>query len=156
MVELEHNKHSVGQSAYHFVFRPKYNIKIFRNPWVRDVCDAAIRQAALNHGISIFELKVMPDHVHIFVGLPPTLSVSKAFQLLKGASARRILQRCKIWRTFLSEGKIKPHLWSPGKFFRSVGCVTADVVQNYIANSNQWDFSYLDRAQKRLEGYPAL
>jgi len=157
MVELEHNKHSVGQSAYHLVFRPKYNIKIFRNHWVRDVCDAAIRQAALNHDMTIFELKVMPDHVHIFVGLPPTLSVSKAFQLLKGSSARCILQRCSIWRAFLSnDGKRKPHLWSPGKFFRSVGCVTAEVVQNYIANSNQWDFSYLDRAQKRLGGYPAL
>ncbi|HDP73639.1 MAG TPA: hypothetical protein ENN46_01635, partial [Candidatus Woesearchaeota archaeon] len=27
------------------------------------------------------------------------------------------------------------HLWSPGKFFRSVGNVSADVIQNYIKHS---------------------
>ncbi len=151
MVELEHNRHSVGQSAYHLVFRPKYNLKVFRSSWVRDICDAALREAASKYGMTIYELKVMQDHVHIFVGIPPTISVSRAFQVLKGISARRIMQRCKIWKMFLSfDGKKEPHLWSPGKFFRSVGNVSADVVQNYIANSNRWDFGYLDRAQQRL------
>ncbi|HHE36183.1 MAG TPA: IS200/IS605 family transposase, partial [Candidatus Woesearchaeota archaeon] len=29
------------------------------------------------------------------------------------------------------------HLWSPGKFFRSVGNVTAEAIKNYIAQSNR-------------------
>jgi len=153
MVELEHNKHSVGQSAYHIVFRPKYNVCVFRHPWVKNVCEEALKETAKNHNIKIYEMKVMPDHVHLFIGLPPTLSLSKAFQVLKGASARDILQRCTRWRSFFSyDGRKKPHLWSPGKFYRSVGNVKADVIQHYIAHSNKWDFDYLEK-QPTLESY---
>lgn len=154
MVKLEHNNRSVGQSAYHFIFRSKYNVGVFRNPWVRQVCEDAIIEMAKNHNITIYEIKVMPDHVHLFVGLPTIISISKAFQLIKGGSARLIFKKCTVWRRFFSrDGKRKPRLWSPGKFYRSVGDVKADVIRNYIANSNKWDFGYLDKYQSTLEAY---
>ena len=154
MVELKHNKHSVGQSAYHFVFRPKYNVCVFRHPWVKQVCEEAFKETAEKHNIEIYEMKVMPDHVHMFVGLPTQISISKAFQLIKGASSRRILQKCTKWRAFFSyDGTIKPHLWSKGKFYRSVGNVKADVIEHYISSSNKWDFDYLERTQSTLEAF---
>ena len=153
MVNLEHNNHSVGQSAYHIVFRPRYNVCVFRHPWVKQVCEDALKETAKNHNITIYEMKVVSDHIHMFVGLPPTLSLSKAFQLIKGASSRKILQRCTKWRAFFSyDGRQQPHLWSKGKFYRSVGNVKADIIQNYIANSNKWDFDYLDK-QPTLDLY---
>ena len=57
MVELTHNKHSVGQSAYHFVRKPKYNVKVFRHYWVRNIGEKAIREAARRHKIRIYELE---------------------------------------------------------------------------------------------------
>jgi len=154
MVELEHNKHSVGQSAYHLVFRPKYNVCVFRHPWVKQVCEYAFKDVAERHNITIHEMKVMPDHIHMFVGLPPSMSLSKAFQLIKGGSSRIIFQKCTRWKSFFSyNGQKKPHLWSPGTFYRSVGNVKADVIENYIANSNKWDFDYLDKTQATLEAY---
>ena len=96
----------------------------------------------------------MPDHVHLFVGLPTQISISKAFQLIKGASARIILKKCTKWKAFFSyDGQKKPHLWSTGKFYRSVGNVRADVIENYIANSNKWNFDYLDKYQSILQAY---
>jgi len=153
MVELTRRKHSVGQNAYHMIWKPKYNLKIFRHQFPREVCYSAITVAAKKHNIEIYELKVMPDHVHCFAGLPPTMTISKAFQYLKGGSARLFFKRCTVWRAFCSsDGKIQPHLWSPGKFFRSVGNVTADVIENYIAHSQGgWDFSYLE--QKDLSSF---
>ncbi len=69
-MELKHNNHSVGQSAYHFVFRPKYNVSVFRHPYPKKVCEDAFNEVAEKHNISIYEIKVMPDHVNMFVGLP--------------------------------------------------------------------------------------
>ena len=34
----------------------------------------------------------MPGHIHTVVGLPPTMSVSQALHLLKGASARELFK----------------------------------------------------------------
>jgi putative transposase len=154
MIELTHNKHSVGQSAYHLVWKPKYNVKVFLHPWVRKIGEEAIKDAAKRHNIILYELRVMPDHVHAFVEIPSTMSVSKALQLLKGASAREIFKHCTKWKAFFMKGHKKAHLWSPGKFFRSVGNVSADVVEEYIRQSQGgWDFSYLNKSQSRLNAF---
>ena len=153
-VELKHTKHAVGQSAYHFVWRPKYNVAVFRNEWCRKVCEKALREVAEKHRIKIHEMKVMEDHVHIFAEIPPTMEVSKALQLLKGASARRFFQKCTRWQRYFSrDGARKPHLWSPGKFYRSVGCVTSEIIEKYIKFSNKWEFEYLDKQQRTLRSY---
>jgi len=125
---LKHSKHSVGQNAYHLVWKCKYSLQLFKSVAYRKVCEGSIRQVALNYGFNIYELRVMPDHVHLFVELPPTVTVSKALQLFKGISSRMLRRQF----SFLREYK---YLWSPGKFFRSVGNVSADVIQNYIEHS---------------------
>ena len=102
-VELKHSKHSVGQSAYHLVWRPKYNVSVFRHPWVKQVCEDALKESAERHNITIHEMKVMEDHVHMFVELPPTMEVSKALQMLKGASARKFFKKCTVWHRYLSK-----------------------------------------------------
>ena len=153
MVELTHRKHSVGQNAYHLVWKPKYNIRVFEKAYPREVCEAGIKYAAKRHGIHIYELKVMPDHIHLFAEIPPTMHVSKALQFLKGCSARYFFKWCTKWRAYYSsDGKKQAHLWSPGKFFRSVDSVSAEVIQNYIAHSQEsWDFTYLE--QTNLSSY---
>jgi REP element-mobilizing transposase RayT len=43
-----------------------------------------LREAAERYCMKLYELQVMPDHVHCFVGIPHTMSVSNALNLLKG------------------------------------------------------------------------
>ena len=150
-MELKHTKHAVGQSAYHLVWGPKYNVAVFRHPWVRKVVEEALRQAAERHKIAIYEMRVMEDHVHIFAEIPSTINVSRALQLLKGGSSRAFFRKCTTWHRFFSRDYTKKaHLWSPGKFFRAVGCVTSEVVERYIKHSNSWDFKYLEEGQTTL------
>jgi putative transposase len=79
-------------------------------------------------------MKVLEDHIHLFVEIPPSMSVSTAFQYLKGKSSR-ILRRNFPW---LRKFKC---LWSKGKFSRSVGNVTRDVIEHYISKSQgTWDY----------------
>ena len=125
---LKHNKHSVGQNAYHLVWKTKFSAQIFNSESYRKVCEGAIKLIAVQYDITIIEFKVMPDHVYLVVDIPSTMTVAKTLQLFKGISSR-ILRR--TFR-FLAQHE---HLWSPGKFFRSIGNVTADVVENYISYS---------------------
>jgi putative transposase len=97
--------------------------------------------------MKLVELEVMPDHVHCFVDLPPTLSVCRALQLLKGFSARMIFKHHPWLRSHFRTG----HFWSPGKFYRSVGSVTDEAIKNYIIASNR-----AARQQTSLTRYPAL
>ena len=150
-VELKHTTHAVGQSAYHFVWKPKYNVKVFLHPWPRKVAEEAIMQVAIKWKIQIRELKVMPGHVHCFAEIPLTMSVSFALQILKGGSARIIFQKCTRWRAFFAEGHKVVHLWSPGKFFRSVGAVSAEIVEAYIKHSQgEWNFGFAEEEQRRI------
>ena len=151
-IELNHTRHAVGQSAYHFVWRPKYNVKVFASFYSRKVCEGAIKQVAKKWNIEIIELKVMPDHIHCFVNVPSTISVSMALQILKGSSARIIFKKCTKWKSFFSrDGKKEPHLWSPGKFFRSVGSVTSETIEAYIKYSqDEWNFDFNDSKQMQL------
>ena len=70
----------------------------------------------------------MPDHLHMVVALPPTMSVSKALHLLKGASARELFKRKPNFRLRYPKG----HFWSPGKFYRTVGDTDAETVIGYV------------------------
>ena len=128
-LNLKTSNHSVGQNVYHLVFKPKYARPLFKNKHFHKVCEGSLRMIAMKYGFLIHELKVMDDHIHMFVELKPYVPVSKAFQLFKGISSRILRRNFSYLR---EDGD---HLWSPGKFYRSVGNVSADVIDNYIKHS---------------------
>ncbi|MBI4453394.1 IS200/IS605 family transposase [Candidatus Woesearchaeota archaeon] len=146
-MELKNNIRSVGQNSYHLVWKPKWSKDPFKFKPVLIVCEASIKNVAKRTGMNIFEMEIMPDHIHLFVDIPPTMSVSNALQLLKGFSAKKIFEHHPWLRRHFRTG----HFWSPGKFFRSVGNVSAEAIQNYIAGTNR-----TAKFQKLLTGYPAL
>ena len=133
-MNLKSRKHSFGQNAFHFVWKPKYAKDPMKFFGVREDCKRILYAAAWRYGCEIYELHVAVDHVHLFVELPPTMCVSKALQLFKGYSAFKLLHKHPWLRNYFRKG----HLWSPGKFFRSVGNTTTEAVQHYIVSSQPW------------------
>ena len=146
MESLRHLSHAVGQNLYHLIWKPKWSRPVLTGP-VRACCTAALRRAARRHAIVLVEHDVMPDHIHAFVALRPNRSVSTALQILKGYSAHAMFRHFPELRQEFRTG----HLWSPGKFFRSVGTVTVDAIQHCIAESNR-----ASRTQQQLARYPGL
>ena len=130
MDQLKSYAHGVAQNTYHLVWCTKYRDERFRSKWRRQTCEAALYVAANKWGIRIIALRVLPDHVHVFVELKPSMSPSKAVALLKGISSRVVRRRVKK----LAE---KRELWSPGKFIRSVGNVTSETIEQYITQASQ-------------------
>ena len=136
-MQLNNYSHGFGQLTYHVVFVPKYRRPIFNEPFVKKACEMLFRQIAEKYRFVIHELQVMADHVHLFVGISPTDSISRVVQLFKGISARRLFQRFPELTRFS-----RKHIWSAGKFYRSVGNVTADTVRHYIkCSQGDWNFT---------------
>ena len=137
MKGLNNFNHGVGQNAYHLVWKPKYAKDPFKFNLVRQHCEQFLNEIAQKYNFEIYELQVMPDHIHLFVEVPPTMRVSKALQLFKGISSYKLFKQHPWLRNHFRTG----HLWSPGKFFRSVGNVTAETIQHYIFQSQEsWNF----------------
>jgi putative transposase len=67
----------------------------------------------------------------MFVELHPTNSLSEVIQYLKGGSAYQLFKAHPELRKRYWGG----HFWSDGKFYRSVGNVTADTIRHYITES---------------------
>jgi putative transposase len=132
IMELVSGSHSVGQNLYHLEWCPKYRYNMFRGKANKKLCEDILREVAERHNISVIELSVMPDHIHIVVQLPSTMSVSKALQLLKGASSYELFRRQPLFRYRYARGSF----WSPGKFYRSVGDADTTTVLEYV--KNQW------------------
>ncbi len=121
---------SKGLNQFHFEWCPKYRKDAFEFPQAAHFLEQSLIRTAQHYKIIIHSLHVAPDHVHLFVSLPFDLSVSKAFQLFKGRSAHELFAAFPSFRKVFRGG----HLWSPGKFCRSISNVRADVIRNYIEN----------------------
>ena len=86
-----------------------------------------IGEVAVESGMTVHALEVMPDHVHLFVEADPTLAVAEIVNRFKGRSSRLMRQEFPALRSRL------PTLWSRSYYAGSVGHVSAETVQAYIA-----------------------
>jgi len=149
-MSLRSFSHAYGESNYHIVLVPKYRRDIFKNIHVARVCKMVFQEIAEQYGYQILALEVMEDHVHLFLEMHPTHSLSRTFQLFKGISARKLFWRFPSLKKILWGG----HLWSRGKFFRSVGAVTSEKVEYYIKES-QTGGIFSKTGQTFLENFSA-
>ena len=90
-----------------------------------------MREVADKKGCQLYALQVGSDHVHLFVGLRPDCSISELISLFKCNSARALFLEYPELRRVLW----KRHLWSKGKFYRSIGQVNAETIKRYIEQS---------------------
>lgn len=65
------------------------------------------------------------DHVHVLLSLPPTLSIAKAMQLLKGNSSKWLRETFPKMRSFA---------WQQGYGAFSIGISGVDATAAYIRN----------------------
>src|SRR5512136_887196 len=157
-MELRSFSHGYGQITYHIVLVPKYRCRIFYNRRVKKDCEFILRNICNEQGYRIHATEVVADHVHLFLEFHPTASLSKVVQYLKGGSSHRLFKLHPELKKRYWGG----NLWSSGKFFRSVGNVTADTIKHYIKESQgrpkirfQSDVSR-EPGQRRLDdfGFP--
>ena len=84
--------HTKWMCKYHIVFTPKYRRKIIYNQLKGDIREI-LRSLCKYKGVEILEGKLMPDHIHMLVTIPPKYAVADFMRYLKGKSALMIFDR---------------------------------------------------------------
>ena len=129
--QYRHGSHTVYQCHYHFVFIPKYRKSILRGEVGTRLRDL-VREICKSHDIVILKGHVRPDHVHLLLSVPPTLSPSRVMNAIKGKSSIRLMREFRtLNKTFWGR-----HLWARGYFVATSGNVTDEVVARYIENQD--------------------
>ena len=78
----KHHSHSVGNNMKKVQITTKYRYKMMGKELLKVYCKVAIEEACKRHKIEIIILKVLPEHTHMIVDCPRTMSDSKLMNLL--------------------------------------------------------------------------
>ena len=119
--------HTVYDIQYHIVWTTKYRYKVLEGKIAERVRNL-IRQGCNARGVRIVSGSVGRTHIHILVSCPPSISVSKLVQYLKGRSSKIIQEEYPS----LKKRYWGQHMWGIGYFCRSVGVITDAIIKEYI------------------------
>ena len=128
--------HTRWNCKYHIVFAPKYRRKVFYGEKRREI-GAILRTLCNWKKIRIIEAEVCPDHIHMLVEIPPSISVSSFVGYLKGKSTLMIFER----HANLKYKYGNRHFWCRGYYVDTVG-KNVKKIQEYIQNQLKEDLEY--------------
>ena len=123
--------HTIYDIKYHIVWITKYRKSVMSGV-IAERCRELIRQVCKANEVEIIKGHISKDHVHLFVSVPPTVSVSKLVQMLKGVSSLKLLIEDKN----LQKQYWGQHLWARGYFVASSGNITDEMITEYIENQD--------------------
>lgn len=131
MEQKSRKKHAGGvyNLNYHIVWSPKRRSPVLVGAIADETKDLLLSKA-LEIGANIETIEVMPDHVHLFVSAPPSLSPHVLVKKLKGACSRALRNK------YVSLDRLGS-LWSSSYYIGSVGTVSESVVRMYIENQKR-------------------
>jgi putative transposase len=125
MIELKSNNNIVYSCKYHVVWCPKYRRKVLTG-LVADRLKELIETVCRDHQAEIIEIEIMPDHVHLLVGVDPQFGIHRLVKAIKGHSSRILRQEFAHLRTKL------PSLWTNSYFVATVGSAPLEIIKQYI------------------------
>ena len=131
--EIHTLSHTKWNCKYHIVFAPKYRRKEFYDnkrleigKILRDLCNWK--------GVNIIQAEVCIDHIHMFLEIPPKMSVSGFMGYLKGKSSLMIFEK---WSNMKYKYRNR-EFWCRGYYVDTVG-KDAKRIATYIQNQLRED-----------------
>ncbi len=131
--EIHTLSHTKWNCKYHIVFAPKYRRKEFYDnkrleigKILRDLCNWK--------SVNIIQTEVCVDHIHMFLEIPPKISVSGFMSYLKGKSSLMIFEK---WSNMKYKYRNR-EFWCRGYHVDTVG-KDAKRIATYIQNQLRED-----------------
>ena len=125
--------HTKWNCKYHIVFAPKYRRQEIYGKLREDI-GKILRQLCEMKKVEIIEAEACPDHIHLLVSIPPSLSVSQFVGYLKGKSSLMIFDR----HANLKYKYGNRHFWCRGYYVDTVGR-NKERIAEYIRNQLKED-----------------
>lgn len=126
MTDRTKSRHAVYEIRYHFVWCPKYRRPVLTG-------EIANRLEGLIHEIvsrelmgRVLNLQVHPDHVHLFVEVPPMLAPRQIMHRIKGYTSHVLRKEFPSLKSRL------PSLWTRTYYAGTAGRVSQRTIQQYI------------------------
>uniref|UniRef100_UPI003FEFB486 IS200/IS605 family transposase n=1 Tax=Candidatus Ventrenecus sp. TaxID=3085654 RepID=UPI003FEFB486 len=124
--KLSHVQYDI---EYHIVWITKYRYRVLQGA-IAERLRYLIRKSFNSMKVTIISGSICKERIHILVSCPPSLSVSKFVQQLKGKTSRTLQMEFRELKTrYWGQ-----YLWASGYFCRSVGTVTNKIIKDYIEN----------------------
>jgi len=131
--DYESQSHTKWYCVYHIVFIPKYRRKrLFVE--IREHLGEVFHDLARQRECEIKEGRLLLDHVHMMISIPPKYSVAQVVGFIKGKSA------ISIARTYMGRKRNfkGQSFWARGYFVSTVGA-DEETVQKYIKDQEDED-----------------
>ena len=132
MAHYRKGSHTVYDIKYHFVWVTKYRYRVLQGD-VAFRLRELLRQGCEANGLKIIKGSVGPDHVHMLLSCPTTMSPSQIMQNLKGRSSRLLQEEFPG----LKKRYWGQHMWARGYFCGTVGEVDQETIAKYIENQGK-------------------
>jgi putative transposase len=116
--------HTYSSTYIHYIFATKNHAKIIRRE-IQSRIWSYIGGVARNNKMKALQVGGNIDHVHVVLSLPPTITIAKAIQLIKGNSSK-----------WINDEKIIPgkFSWQEGYGAFTVSYSQVETVVKYIQN----------------------
>ena len=126
-ITYKSNRNVSYSCKYHVVWCPKYRRKVLIEA-IAERLKQIITEVCQEHQAEIFQLEVLPDHVHLLVECDPQFGIHRLVRLLKGRSSRLLRREFPVLKSKL------PTLWTTSYFVSTVGRAPLSVIKQYIEN----------------------
>jgi len=126
MTDIQSLSHSKWRCQYHIVFAAKYRRQEIYGKIKADI-GQILRKLCEQKGVEIIEAEACPDHIHMLVSIPPSLSVAQIMGYLKGKSSLMIFDR----HANLKYKYGSRHFWCRG-YYVDIARKHKKTIQEYI------------------------
>jgi putative transposase len=130
---MKSHYHCVYDMKYHLVLLTKYRNKCFTSE-ILDSLKLICEKQCEKWSVELVEFGGEANHVHLMLGLNPTIEPSKFINSLKNVTSRLIR---KEYREHLSKYYWKPVLWSRAYCLLTAGGAPLETLKKYIQNQDR-------------------
>jgi putative transposase len=123
-MNYQRDEHRIHLIVYHLIWCPKRRKPVLTGDVAKE-CRKLIDGKCQEHGWTVLELAIQPDHVHLFVRAWPTDSAAEIVKECKGLTSSRLRKQFPHLLRL-------PSLWTRSYFASTAANVSADTIQRYI------------------------
>ena len=130
------SSHTVFYTRYHLVWVTKYRYDVL-TPEIRYRIRDLTYQICERLQVKIIKGVLSSNHVHLFVEIPPKLSVSNFMRRVKACTSRKLQQEFpELKKRYWGQ-----RFWARGYFCTTSGMITDQTIIDYIENHVPTDIS---------------
>jgi len=122
-MRYDKGKHSTFDHRFDLVWITQYRYKVLHGD-VRFRGREIIRQLCSKNGVEIIKGVLASDHLHMFVSIPPKVSVADLMGKMKGRSLHKVQRELPQ----LKKRYWGRHFWAQGCFSATNGAITEETV----------------------------